>query len=264
MEYLFVSLSSSAMFLRLNMHTKKFVTWWRFKDLAHAIRVTWELPITFKRKVKFSYFYLITLVENRLNFGHLTEAVQFHVKKTGYDDSYLGVRQDGFYPYDYMEGRQLMSQAWEDTLLKMSRLAYLSDSTKRSEMLETNIREFQNFNSDAPLMEIMMQTYMDMIDVCADKGIKLIVVMPPRTREPYTYFIPIYNSLPESNKINLASPLDYPEFYDKENSYNFHHLDLQGAQLYTTALANEFLKLEGKEVNIYPIIEIEDPRQTTP
>jgi len=255
LKYMFVSLSSSAMFLRLNMHTKKFVTWWRFKDLTHAIKVTWDLPITFKRKLKFSYFYLVTLIENRLNFGHLTEAVQFHVKKTGYDESYLGVRKDGFYPYDYQEGRQLMSQAWEDTLLKMSRVAYMTDSIKRDAMRETNIREFRDFDPNSLLMEIMLDTYSDMIETCAEKGIKLVVLMPPRTREPYTYFIPIYNALPDANKINLANPLEYPEFYKKENSYNFHHLDFHGAQLYTTALAHEFLKLEGIEANLYPVKE---------
>lgn len=251
LKYLFVSLASTSMFLTLNLHTRKFVTWWRFKDLTHAIRITWEQDLPLKRKVKFSYYYLITLIENRLNFGHLTDAVQFHVNKIGYDESYLGERKDGFYPYDYMAGRQLMSQAWEDSLLRMSRRAYLADSVKRQNMLETNIREFRDFDPNTPVIDAMLETYLAMIEECREKGIRLIVVMPPRTREPYTNFIAIFNRLPEANRINLASPLEYPEFYEVNYSYNFHHLDLKGAKLYTRALAEELLRLEGIDNDIY-------------
>ena len=251
LKYLFVSLSNSSLFLRLNLHTRKFVTWWRLKDVVYAIRLTWQLPMPAKRKAKFSYFYIMTLLENRLNFGHLTNAVQFHVKKEGYDDSYLGLRKDGYYPYDHQAGKQLMSQAWEDSLLKISRYVYLTDTIKREEMLQTNISQFRDFDPETAPLQIMLDTYMDMIRRCEEKGIKLVVLMPPRTREPYTFFIPIYNALPNENKINLANPLEYPEFYEVENSYNFHHLDVYGAELYTTALAEEFLKINGIENDLY-------------
>lgn len=260
LEYIFTSLSNSSIFLRLNLHTRKFVTWWRFKDMVYAIRLTWKLPMTFKRKVKFSWFYVVTYLENRLNFGHLTDAVQFHVKKIGYDDSYLGRRMDGFYPYDHQAGRQLMSQAWEDTLMKQSRQAYLTDSVKRQNMLNANIRAFRETDPDGPALQMMVDTYLDMIRRCEEKGIKLIVLMPPRIRESYSVFIPIYNALPEANRINLASPLDYPEFYEVQNSYNFHHLDINGAKLYTTALAEEFLKLEGIEADLYTRPPLADPQ----
>lgn len=261
LKYVFVSLSNSSIFLRLNLHTQKFATWWRVKDIAYAIRLTWDLPMSFKRKVKFTYFYLLTLVENRLNFGHLTEAVQFFVKPVGYDESYLGVHRDGFYPYDLQETRQLMSQAWEDSLMKQSRVVYLEDSAARRKMLERNIREFSDTSGSAPLLRIMLETYKDMIGQCAEKGIKMIVLMPPRTREPYTWFIPIYEGLPDENKISLASPLEYPEFYDVKNSYNFHHLNHIGARLYSFALADKFLELEGIAADLYPIPQAASPDQ---
>ena len=110
-----------------------------------------------------------------------------------------------------------------------------------------------------PVLQLMIDTYYEMIRRCEEKGIKLVVLMPPRTREPYTYFIPIYNALPPENRINLASPLDYPEFWEVHNSYNFHHLDLYGAELYTTALAEEFLKLEGIDNDLYTAPELTDP-----
>jgi hypothetical protein len=259
LKYIFMSLSNSSIFLRLNLHTRKFVTWWRFRDVVYAIRLTWQLPMPARRKAKFTYFYAITFIENRLNFGHLTDAVQFHVKKEGYDASYLGVRQDGFYPYDHQAGRQLMSQAWEDTLMKISRQVYLTDTVRRKQMLVKNVAEFREFDENDPPVQLMIDTYMDMIRRCEEKGIKLVVLMPPRIREPYTYFIPIYNALPEANRINLASPMDYPEFWEVHNSYNFHHLDLYGAELYTTALAEEFLKIEGVDNDLYRSPELTDP-----
>lgn len=263
LKYVFTSLSNSAIFLRLNMHTKKFVSWWTWKDIAHAIRLTWQLDMPAKRKAKFTYFYLVTLVENRLNFGLMTDAIQFHIKKDGsYDESFLGMNADGFYPYHYQAQRQLMSQAWEDSLMKVSRITYLTDTVRREAMLQENIRQFQETDPGSKAIDLMVKTYQDMIDQCAEKGIKLIVVMPPRIRESYEVFIPTFERLPEANRISLASPLEYPEFYDVNYSYNFHHLDLNGAHLYSKALAEEFLNLEGIDNDVYDFIY--DPTAAVP
>ncbi|MBK7640517.1 MAG: hypothetical protein IPJ22_10880 [Bacteroidetes bacterium] len=37
----------------------------------------------------------------------------------------------------------------------------------------------------------------------------------------------IYDKLPKDCKFELADPRIYPEFYEVENGYNFHHLNVK-------------------------------------
>ena len=109
------------------------------------------------------------------------------------------------------------------------------------------LHEFENYNPNK-VVQPMLDGYNKMIKKFNEKGIKLIIIMPPKTRESYKYLLPVYDKLPASNKINLANPKEFPSSYDPKYCYNFHHLNLAGANIFSENLAYELLKLEGIEV----------------
>ncbi len=248
LKYIFVSLSSTTRFKYLNMHTKRFATWQRPQEMIRAIRLTWELNIPIKQKLKFSWYYFITMLENGFNVGLMTDAIQYLTHpETEYVTTTLGENNDGFFPYDEQEQLVFEEDTWEykmQEMMLLSRKNYVEQVGRRDTMLLQNIHEFEHYNPNH-VLNSMLNRYKKMIDACEKKGIQLIVIMPPRIREPYTHLIPTFNQLPESNKINLASPIEYPEFYQPENSYNFYHLNKKGATLYTNELTKQFLKLQG-------------------
>ena len=247
LDYLFVTISSTSKFLFLNLHTRKFVTWNELKTLKHTIGILRDIPYNIKQKVKLGYYYFLTILENKVHAGLGDDIIEFQSHKRHHPDlAYLGKNSDGFFPYAYEETHLMMSQEWEEELLFASKRAYETNAEKRAEVLNRTKNQFKNFKKKDKFSKSMLKAYLDVIKRAEAKGIKLIVVMPPRTREDYDIFLQVYERLPEANKINLASPIKYPEFYAVENSYNFHHLNLPGALIYTREHARKFLELEGK------------------
>ncbi len=247
LDYLFVTLSSTSRFLFLNMHTRKFVTWNNWSTLKHSIGVLRDIPYGIKQRVKTAYYYLLTTLENKVHAGLGEDIIEFQTHRRNHPDlTYLGKNKDGFYPYNYEESHIMMSQNWEEELLIASKRAYEGNPEKREQLVKKTTEEFENFQPKDKFSKSILKAYMSAIDKAAAKGVKLIVVMPPRTRENYDIFLQVYERLPKENKINLASPIQYPEFYTLENSYNFHHLNFRGAKLYTKEQARQFLELEGK------------------
>jgi len=248
LKYIFVSLSSTTRFKYLNLHTKRFTSWQRPQEMFRAIRLTWELKIPIKQKLKFSWYYFITMLENGFNVGMMTDAIQYLTHpETEYVTTTLGENHDGFFPYDEQEQLVFEKDSWEyrmQEMMLLSRKNYVEQVGRRDTMLLQNIYEFENFDENY-VLKSMLARYNKMIKACNEKGIQLIVILPPRGREPYTHLIPTFNQLPESNKINLASPIEYPDFYLPENSYNFYHLNQKGATLYSKILTQRILELQG-------------------
>jgi hypothetical protein len=264
LKYAFISLSSTVRFKYLNLHTKRFASWQRPQDMVRAITLTWELRLPLKEKLKYTWYYFITMIENGFNIGFLTSAIEsLNHPKTVYNSVSLGDKKNGFFPYDEEEKLVFEEGTSEQKMKEMMLLShqyYNERKSQRDSMLQQNIEEFKNYD-ETYVLKSMVKRYNKLIQTCEDKGIKLIVLLPPRGREPYTQLIPTFNALPDNHKINIASPIEYPEFYLPENNYNFHHLNLKGANIYTEVLAKKFLQLQGIEIQVEtpenPIIPLE-------
>ncbi|MEZ5001819.1 MAG: hypothetical protein R2730_02175 [Chitinophagales bacterium] len=248
LEYAFVSLSSTTRFRYLNLHTKRFTTWQRPIDMIRAIRVSMAMPISLRVRLKTSWFYVISAVENSLNIGLMNDAIQYltYPEKV-YPSSSLGMANNGFFPYDLQE-KLVYEEGTEEYNLQeamiLSHVVFEREVDKRDSITQKIAGEFRDYNPDK-VNQPMLDIYNAMIERCAEKGIKLIIVLQPKTRESYNFLIPVFDQLPESNKINLGDPADYPMFYDPENCYNYHHLNLKGANIFSEILAEKILELEG-------------------
>ena len=257
LEYAFVSLSSTTRFRYNNLHTKRFTTWQRPIDMVRAIKVSMAMPISLRVRLKTSWYYVISAIENSLNIGLMNDAIQYltYPEKV-YPTTSLGMANNGFFPYDLQE-KLVYEEGTEDYNLQeamiLSHVVYEREIEKRDSITRKIAYEFKNYNPDK-VIEPMLDLYNTMIKRCAEKGIKLTIILQPKTRESYNFLIPVYDKLPEANKINLGDPATYPEFYEPENCYNYHHLNLKGANIFSEILANQILEKAGvtidKENNI--------------
>ena len=80
-----------------------------------------------------------------------------------------------------------------------------------------------------------------MIEESSKNGVKLIFFIAPRNITGN--LLNLYYTIPEKNRIDIANPYKYKEFYIFKNSFDSGHLNNNGAKLLTTGLANEFINL---------------------
>lgn len=252
-EYMFMTLSSTSRFRFLNLHTKRFLTWQRPIDTWRAIQVSMTMPMSLRIRLKTSWFYIIALIENTLNIGLLTDAIEYlNHPEENYSAISLGPNEDGFLPYDLQEKIQYEEGSWEEDLqmhMIKSHHTYKSKAGRRDSITAKIQHEFETYNPNK-VIQPMVKGYERLIKKCADKGIKLIVIMPPKTRENYDAIIPVFDQLPEANKINLADPRLFPEYYNPDNCYNFHHLNWKGANIFSKDLIEHIMSMEGVKTDL--------------
>lgn len=248
LDYIIISLSSESMFLKNQLHQIKFVQWVNLKSAILGTKINLEAPMPLKRQIQFSYFYAMTLVENGLLFGLGDEFSRFLVYgKYNRDLAYLGKRNDGYFPYDLEESHMFLDNQWEEKLLRLSRENYLKQKPQRDSLIAVNKRQFAGETKDNKLIKSELDILLKQKAKAEKMGIKVYVSVPPRTRTSYAILMAIYKELPDDCKFELADPRIYPEFYKVENGYNFHHLNVKGAELYSKAFAEKLIALEKKK-----------------
>ena len=87
-----------------------------------------------------------------------------------------------------------------------------------------------------------------LIKTCNEKDIKIIIMLSQRLGDRYEYLLPLYNSLPEANKISFANPDEYPFLNDSDNLFDLAHLNRNGSVVFTKLFADLFLeKIQQQE-----------------
>ncbi|MBP9136138.1 MAG: hypothetical protein KBF31_03955, partial [Chitinophagales bacterium] len=160
------------------------------------------------------------------------------------DLAYLGKRNDGYFPYDLEQDHMFLDNQWEEKLLRLSRENYLKQKPQRDSLIAINKRQFAGQTKDNKLIESQLEILLKLKAKAEKMGIKVYVSVPPRTRTSYAVLMAIYDKLPKDCKFELADPRIYPEFYEVENGYNFHHLNVKGAELYSKAFGEKLVELE--------------------
>lgn len=252
LDYIFLSLSSDPLFYKGILHTKEWNYWQNTKSVLFSIRVLYQMPIPLKQKQQFSRFYLTSLFENTLKFGMMDDLLQFNLKPVLADSIYLGLHKNGYFPYDDEEKYlTLRNDLPEEIVSKMqnneiSKQDYRVNQPKRDSLNNLWTAAFETYRSGTRPIPLYLDTYQRLHKECAQKGIKLVFVMPPKGRTDYQLLQAIYERLPADSRINLADPREYPEFFTLENGYNYHHMNAAGSAIYSARLGEKIVELIGK------------------
>lgn len=242
LKYIFLSLSSDPLFYKGILHTKEWNYWQNPKSVLFSIRVLRQMDIPLKEKMLFSRFYLVSLAENMLKYGMMTDLLQFHAKPVLADSIYLGLNKNGYFPYDHEEQYLTLRDDLPDEIIskmennEISKRDYQKNVTKRDSLELQWTNEFATYVYGTSPIQLYLDKYLELYQKCKNAGVRLIFVMPPKGRTDYRLLQAIYENLPDDSKISLANPKVYPEFFTLENGYNYHHMNHQGSQIYSKKL----------------------------
>jgi len=252
LDYIFLSLSSDPLFYKGILHTKEWNYWQNPKSVLFSIRVMQQMPIPQKQKTQFSRFYLTSLAENMLKFGMMSDLLQFHFVKPEADSLYLGHRKNGYFPYDDEEAYLSLRNDLPDEIVskmennEISKQDYRRNQPKRDSLNALWTTAFETYVPGSKAIPLYLKTYLELHKACADKGIQLIFVMPPKGRTDYQLLMAIYEQLPADSRINLADPRSFPEFFTLENGYNYHHMNAVGSEIYSKTFGEKVVELLQK------------------
>jgi len=176
----------------------------------------------------YGYSYL----ENILWIGMRTDLLKYYSNPSAISYSLIGENEDGHIP---MPGEKTKSKEMLDRLPEyMRRIS--EDYKKAINDLKTN--DF-SYNKQS---KIYFEKY---IKLAQQHGIHLIYILNPIefAFEDAEHMVGLMQMLPSKNKIDLANPYLYPEFWALENRWDEGHLNEKGSLLFTIALAQKFQEL---------------------
>ena len=92
------------------------------------------------------------------------------------------------------------------------------------------------------------QYLLGIIDKYAAQNIHVIYILPPFAfrMETESQMLNLFETLPEVNRVDMSSPLEFPEFYELSNRFDQAHLNGKGAELYTRKLVEKFKSIQDQ------------------
>ena len=243
LKYIFISISSEPYFFKANLHTSKWISWHTAKSTYRALRIIPTLKDDTKTKAQYCIYYPMSWMENFFKFGNMTDALTYLKNKSHPDLAYLGPRDNGFYPYDLEANHTVVEDPNNDKLIRASHDDFVQNKVKRDSLANEILKSFSQYKSDDKLNKAEYNLLMEAYKKCAKKKIQLIFMLPPKARTSYSFLLPLFHAMPEGTKIELADPRKYPELYQLEYGYNFHHLNNKGATLESKILGEQVANL---------------------
>jgi hypothetical protein len=243
LKYVFVSLSSEPYFFAYNKNTSKWLAWNNAKSTYRALSILPNAGKAWKERFRFMYLYIRSWIMNIFKVGMLPDVLSHIFVADTLHQAYIGTQQDGFFSYD--EERQYLAKFNKglDEPLIASRSSFVNTPQHRDSLLKGNIQQFNNYKKTDIANKQELKMLQNLIQNLAKKGIDVYFILPPRARTTYSFLLPIYYALPPERCIDVANPLQYPAFYAYENGYNFHHLNLKGAKIYSNVLSEKIATL---------------------
>jgi hypothetical protein len=224
-------------------HQEQTNYWINFEELKFIIKsFNQNKKYNKLEKEKHIRRYIESYIESFFHIGHLGKQL---LTTNFYDYRFLGERLDGYYPMG-LELRTVKDEEINKHLIEIS-LEIKKDSTILNKRFNDAI-EFYN-NKDESFDSIHLNRILNLLDKSSKLGIKTIFFISPRSSSQE--LINLFNKIPKENKIDMANPYIYKEFYLLKYAFDRGHLNEQGAKIYSEAIANEFLKL----------IEVEKPNK---
>lgn len=245
LKYVFVELTLIDNFDISQMHTLRRKSSFDINQYSHALPLTLESNYDWSSKKDILLFDLCNLTEGSFKINMLKDAYDFKKKQASIDtlssvtdfialsvnDSTQGIDTKGKYGNRHQR------------FLKES-LPQLKANTQTASAMFTDKTFLTSAKTDAAY------TYMvrKMLSIAGQKGIKLIFILPPRlSKENYQDLLPVYYSIPDTNRIQLADANKYPEFYEVAYSYDIKHINQYAVPYFTSALANNFRKIVARK-----------------
>ncbi len=178
-----------------------------------------------------------TEIEKASFLKNYTKAHKQHILNGSLIKNYLNSKNP-----EVPVGTSLSSFEFLDTLnedideaLQIGRRTLLKNPAMLEERRQSNIEI--NFKAD------YIEPYLNRIEllnkICKEKGIKLILLLPPRQDRHQSNYLKTVLQKTTIPSIDLSSPNLYPQFYNLQTSYDVGHMQAKAATEYSQILASK-------------------------
>lgn len=241
-KFALVELCDVDTFTYENLHTIRKKYYYNFGDYCNSVSSLLQSSYSLTRKVIGTTMHTFNFAEHLLRFNELGSVVKFKKtdQKANYNCNHLydpfTIRENDTSSATYNGVRQLNPHAQF-----MKHPQYLNENRNviAAVMLQKPAEPGLADNA-------YLQMANDMIAQGEKHAITVIFILPPKVGEAhFRTVLQVYNQLKPENKIALASPSEFPEFYNMKYTYDLGHLDKNGAAIFTQKLSEQFLKITG-------------------
>ncbi len=219
-------------------HQEQTNYWLNLGELKFIIEANFNNDkISNKAKKKNIRRYLTSYLENKFHIGHSGKQI---ITKNYYDKRFVGQRYDGYYPMD------LELRTVKDELI-VKHLTQISEEIKKDSSILNNrlnhaIEHYNNIADDFD--SVHFNRISKMIENANELDIHTVFFISPRSSSQE--LINLFNAIPNKNKIDMANPFLYKDYYLLKYAFDRGHLNENGAQLYSVDIAKELIQLIEK------------------
>ena len=178
--------------------------------------------------------YIISYMENVFHVGHVGKQL---LTENFYDKRFLGERLDGYYPMG-LEMRTIKDDEIVKHLNEIT-LEIQKDSSILDDRLNLAKENYNNITTEFDVVHF--NRISKMINSANNSGVHIVFFISPRSSSQE--LINLFNIIPKENRIDMANPYLYKDFYLLKYAFDRGHLNEQGAKVYSQELAKEFIKL---------------------
>lgn len=233
-KYVVIDLSELTKMGADNLHKKEMLYWYNWNNIGGVMRASNESEKGMN-KYGVPFLHAFSFGEKSFLVGMGTTVVQQHAG-LNVEPLSVGPDKNGFYSLD----QEMHDDPDGDLAIRYNDLRTqdtIDYRTKRCQFLYDKYKDQgKNLNKE------MEQQLLDVIEQCESRGISIVIMLSQRLGDRYEYLIPLYNRIPEQNRIGFQDPSAYPMLNERENLFDLAHLNAEGAHIFTGIFAEEWLK----------------------
>ena len=213
-----------------NLHTTQVKYWYNLEYTLFYLRYVAHTPRNPLRKLRIYNRHVMTLFEKYFNIGMGVDILDLMIE-ADFDEAQksLGVNHNGFYPLDEETGDEYRAR----------REAIISDPNMVVRRKNESRQMLNASPNNQAYNPVYLEKIQELLELSEAHNVKLIFYLPPRLGRDYEQLLPLLKQIPDENKIILADPDLYPEFYRLDKTYDIAHLNYEGAILFSELLAEK-------------------------
>lgn len=247
-RYVVIDLSELTKMGADNLHKKEMLYWYTWDNISGVMKASYESEKGVSNKFGVPVLHAFSFAEKSFLVGMGTTVIQ---QRAGLNEEPLAVGPDknGFYSLD----QEMYDDPNGDLAVRYNELRTqdtIDYRTKRCQFLYDKYKDAtKNPNKE------MEHQLLDIIRTCEKRNISVVIMLSQRLGDRYEYLIPLYNQIPEKNRIGFQNPSAYPMLNERKHLFDLAHLNEPGSAIFTHIFAKEWLHRLQMQGIIAPLPE---------
>lgn len=244
-KYVVIDMSELTKMGADNLHKKEMLYWYEWGNIGSVLKASYESEKGIN-KVGVPVLHAFSFGEKSLLFGNGPSAI---MQYSGLNTEPLSIGPDknGFYSLD----QEMRDDPEGDLAARYSDLRTQDTIDYRTMRCKRLVEKYKDASKNSN--KTMEDELISIIKQCEANNISVVIMLSQRLGERYEYLIPLFNRLPEENRIGFQDPDAYPVLNLRENLFDLAHLNEDGAKIFTGIFADEWLKRLEMQNVIQPI-----------